>query len=112
MKIDAFGRLVQTPRGLGYRLEIDGLRALAVGAVIINHLRSEWLPSGHFGVDIFFVISGFVITQSLCTHRHRSLADLYLNFIARRIRRLAPALLLCVVVTGRCACSFRFLETL
>lgn len=104
MNNHAVGPVVQTPHRLGYRLEIDGLRAFAVGAVIINHLRSEWLPSGHFGVDVFFVISGYVITQSLCTHRHRSLADLYLNFIARRIRRLAPALLLCVVVTGAAVC--------
>jgi peptidoglycan/LPS O-acetylase OafA/YrhL len=100
MNINAHWRLAQNPRLLVYRPEIDGLRALAVGAVIVNHLRSRWLPSGHFGVDIFFVISGFVITQSLCTHRHRSFAELYVEFIARRMRRLAPALLLCVAVTG------------
>ena len=48
-----------------YRSEIDGLKALAVVAVIINHFNKEILPSGYLGVDIFFVISGFVITSSL-----------------------------------------------
>ncbi|MFN9386908.1 MAG: acyltransferase family protein, partial [Cyanobacteriota bacterium] len=48
-----------------YRPEIDGLRALAVVAVLINHLNSEWLKGGYLGVDIFFVISGYVVTASL-----------------------------------------------
>ena len=48
-----------------YRKEIDGLRAFAVIAVIINHFNKNLLPSGYLGVDIFFVISGFVITSSL-----------------------------------------------
>ena len=53
---------------LGYRPEIDGLRAVAVVAVIINHFNKSILPSGYLGVDIFFVISGFVITGSLGRH--------------------------------------------
>ena len=48
-----------------YRPEIDGLRAFAVIAVIINHFNKDLLPSGYLGVDIFFVISGYVITSSL-----------------------------------------------
>ena len=48
-----------------YRPEIDGLRAFAVVAVILNHLNKNILPGGYLGVDIFFVISGFVITSSL-----------------------------------------------
>ena len=48
-----------------YRPEIDGLRAFAVIAVIINHFNKAILPNGYLGVDIFFVISGFVITSSL-----------------------------------------------
>ena len=48
-----------------YRPEIDGLRAFAVISVIINHFNKDILPSGYLGVDIFFVISGFVITSSL-----------------------------------------------
>ena len=46
-----------------YRPEIDGLRAFAVVAVIINHFNKDLLPSGYLGVDIFFVISGYVITS-------------------------------------------------
>ena len=48
-----------------YRPEIDGLRAFAVVSVIINHLNKDILPGGYLGVDIFFVISGYVITSSL-----------------------------------------------
>lgn len=50
--------------GIKYRPEIDSLRAIAVIFVVINHLSSTFLPSGFIGVDIFFVISGFVITLS------------------------------------------------
>ena len=89
-----------SPRTLHYRYEIDGLRALAVVAVIVNHLHMQWLPNGHLGVDMFFVISGFVITQSLFTHRHQSLTDFYVSFIARRMRRLAPALLTCFITAS------------
>ena len=55
-----------------YRPEIDGMRALAVIAVIVAHFDFELLPNGHLGVDIFFVISGFVITQSLLSRQHES----------------------------------------
>ena len=48
-----------------YRPDVDGLRAVAVVAVILNHLDHRLLPGGYLGVDIFFVISGFVITASL-----------------------------------------------
>ena len=48
-----------------YRAEIDGLRAFAVTAVIINHFNKDIIPHGYLGVDMFFVISGFVITSSL-----------------------------------------------
>lgn len=83
-----------------YRREIDGLRALAVIAVIINHFNSNLLPSGYLGVDVFFVISGYVISQSLYYRRYRSFAELLSDFYARRVKRLVPALLLFVVVTG------------
>ena len=60
-------RIVDIPstpaRSGSYQPEIDGLRALAVLAVIINHFNEYILPSGYLGVDIFFVISGYVITQ-------------------------------------------------
>ena len=50
---------------VNYRAEIDGFRAFAVLSVIINHFNKNFLQSGYLGVDIFFVISGFVITSSL-----------------------------------------------
>ena len=82
------------------RPEIEGLRALAVMAVIINHMHREWLPSGYLGVDIFFVISGYVITSSLFGRREIPLAPPFFDFYERRIKRLAPALLLFVFVAS------------
>jgi peptidoglycan/LPS O-acetylase OafA/YrhL len=77
-----------------YRPEIDGLRALALIAVIINHFEKTILPSGFLGVDIFFVISGFVITSSLIHRPRQSFRHGVLDFYARRIKRLLPALVL------------------
>ncbi|KAF0652722.1 acyltransferase [Cyanobium sp. Copco_Reservoir_LC18] len=90
--------------GAGYRTEIDGLRALAVVAVILNHIDDRLLPSGYLGVDVFFVISGFVITASLTRRPARSLGDLLLGFYSRRLKRLVPALLVFVVVVGILSC--------
>lgn len=81
-----------------YLPAVDGLRAVAVLAVIANHMTSAILPGGYLGVDIFFVISGFVITQSLVSRQHMSLAPLLVDFYARRIKRLLPALVLVVIV--------------
>jgi peptidoglycan/LPS O-acetylase OafA/YrhL len=90
--------------GHGYRPAIDGLRALAVLAVILNHVDLELLPSGFLGVDIFFVISGCVITASLKRQPGSSLADLLAGFYARRLKRLVPALLLMLVVGALLVC--------
>lgn len=83
-----------------YRPEIDGLRALAVLAVILNHTQPNLLPSGYLGVDIFFVISGYVITSSLSNTHPESLTDLICDFYSRRIKRLFPALIACVLMTS------------
>lgn len=76
---------------LVYRPDIDGLRAVAVLAVVAYHAAPGWLPGGFIGVDVFFVISGFLITRILAgqlAEGRWSLADFY----ARRIRRIFPAL--------------------
>jgi peptidoglycan/LPS O-acetylase OafA/YrhL len=87
-----------------YRPEIDGLRAFAVVAVIINHFNSDRLPGGYLGVDIFFVISGYVITASLATRQAHSLTNFLLGFYGRRIKRLLPALLVCISITSLLLC--------
>ncbi|NIA26726.1 MAG: acyltransferase family protein, partial [Desulfobulbaceae bacterium] len=69
-------------------------------AVIASHLPEKLLPSGFLGVDVFFAISGFVVTGSLLRQRRTKLPQLYVGFLARRIKRLMPALTLCVAVTG------------
>lgn len=86
--------------GQRYRPEVDGLRALAVLAVILNHLNPAWLPGGWLGVDIFFVISGYVITRSLAERPCSDGRALALNFWRRRIQRLLPALIVCVLLTS------------
>lgn len=78
-------------RSLVYRSDIDGLRAIAVMAVILFHLDKTWLPGGYVGVDIFFVISGYLI--SLIIHREREDGTFSLGeFYGRRFRRIIPAL--------------------
>ncbi len=83
-----------------YRNEIDGLRAIAVASVILNHFDSSLVPGGYLGVDMFFVISGYVISLSLYSRECRSLKELLLGFYARRFKRLLPALALCVAATS------------
>jgi peptidoglycan/LPS O-acetylase OafA/YrhL len=84
----------------GGRIEgLDGLRALAIIAVLIYHLRPESLPGGFLGVDVFFVVSGFLITTLLVRELdRRGRVDLP-RFWVRRARRLLPALALVVVVS-------------
>lgn len=81
-----------------YRSDIDGLRAIAVTSVIVNHAAPNLLPSGFIGVDIFFVISGFLITGILLEELSDDKFTIS-GFYERRIRRIAPALL---IVVGAC----------
>ena len=81
-----------------YRPEIDGLRAFAVVAVIINHFNKNILPGGYLGVDIFFVISGFVITSSLYRKPSKNFKDFISGFYERRIKRLVHALTVFVII--------------
>ena len=89
-----------------YRKDIDGLRAFAIIAVIINHFDKGLLPSGYLGVDIFFVISGYVITSSLYKRPNKNFLDFLSNFYARRIRRLVPALSIFVIICSFLICLF------
>ena len=89
-----------------YRSEIDGLRGFAVIAVIINHFNKEILPNGYLGVDIFFVISGFVITSSLYQRQSKSFKDFISGFYERRIKRLVPALSVFVLIMSIAICLF------
>ncbi|SDM07822.1 acyltransferase family protein [Aliiruegeria lutimaris] len=83
-----------------YRHEIDGLRAIAVCAVLANHFFGAAFPNGYLGVDIFFVISGYVITGSLKGRRDQELWPFLAGFYSRRIKRLIPALSVCILVSS------------
>jgi peptidoglycan/LPS O-acetylase OafA/YrhL len=87
-----------------YRPEIDGLRAFAVIAVIINHFNKDILPGGYLGVDIFFVISGYVITSSLYSRPSKNFKDFISGFYERRIKRLVPALSVFILITSIAIC--------
>ncbi|MGF6092154.1 acyltransferase family protein [Pseudomonas sp. 18173] len=85
-----------------YRSDIDGLRAVAVIAVLLHHLKAGLLPGGFVGVDIFFVISGFLITSQVFSEVKRNAFSLK-GFYQRRINRIVPALatvLLATVIAG------------
>ncbi|MDX3763393.1 acyltransferase [Streptomyces sp. AK02-04a] len=83
------------PRGNSRIPSIDGLRALAVLGVVVFHFELG-LPGGFLGVDLFFVISGFVITRLLLAQRERNQRRPWLDFWFRRAKRLLPAVLLVV----------------
>jgi len=100
-----------------YRADIDGLRAVAVVAVIVYHLREDWLPGGFTGVDIFFVISGFVVASSLSKHDSErgggaagadegrcscfvDVVEQLFGFYGRRLKRLSPAFVTMMMLTS------------
>ncbi len=85
-------------RGVTHRQEIDGLRAIAVSGVILDHAGVPGFSAGFAGVDIFFVISGFLIGGIVL----RALAEgrfSFRTFYARRARRILPALFVMILVT-------------
>lgn len=82
-----------------YRAEIDGLRAVAVIPVVLFHAGLTWFNGGYVGVDVFFVISGFLITTIILGDVKKERFSL-IRFYERRIRRIIPALYFVVIVTG------------
>jgi len=88
-----------TKRGIQYIPAIDGLRALAVIAVMFYHLGFSWIPGGFLGVDLFFVISGYVITRLLLDSIAQSGGLDLRGFYIARTRRLLPALIFMLVST-------------
>jgi len=90
-----------SPSKLWYRAEIDGLRAFAVLSVVAYHAFPSWLKGGFIGVDVFFVISGFLITSHIFENLDKGQFS-FTDFFGRRIRRIFPALILVM------ACSLAF----
>ncbi|MET3132139.1 peptidoglycan/LPS O-acetylase OafA/YrhL [Oxalobacteraceae bacterium GrIS 1.11] len=84
--------------GIKYRADIDGIRAVAVLAVVLHHFWPKWFVGGFVGVDIFFVLSGFLITSILLSQLETGTFSI-LEFYSRRIRRIFPALLLVLLAT-------------
>jgi peptidoglycan/LPS O-acetylase OafA/YrhL len=89
-----------TKRGIQHIPAIDGLRAVAVTAVVFYHLGFPWIPGGFLGVDLFFVISGYVITRLLLDSIERSGGLDLRGFYKARARRLLPPMIFMIVVTA------------
>ena len=84
------------PKSSTYRSEIDGLRALAVLSVVAFHAFPTWFPGGFIGVDVFFVISGYLISRHIFDELEKDQFSVK-KFWLRRIRRLFPALVLVLI---------------
>jgi peptidoglycan/LPS O-acetylase OafA/YrhL len=94
------GEVVRRPvGGLPYRPGIDAMRALAVLAVLLYHAEVSWMPGGFLGVDVFFVISGYLITSLLLDEERRTGTIHLGSFWLRRARRLLPAVFVMLAVT-------------
>lgn len=87
-----FGR---EPAPFGHAAGLDGLRAVAVAAVLLYHAHASFLPGGFLGVSVFFTLSGYLITSLLLRERHRDGSISLKGFWSRRFRRLLPAGLAC-----------------
>ena len=88
---------------MGYLPGLDGVRALAVIGVLLYHADLSWIPGGFLGVDVFFVLSGFLITSLILEEFDRSGRVDFRKFYIGRARRLLPALLLVLVVVSLAA---------
>src|ERR1035437_9746108 len=81
-----------------YRADIDGLRAIAILSVVFFHAFPKWIQGGFVGVDIFFVISGFLISTIIFESLEANSFS-FLTFYSRRVRRIFPALLVILLAT-------------
>jgi len=90
----------------GFKPELQGLRAVAVLLVLVFHLDAGWLSGGYVGVDVFFVLSGYFITEALVSDLERSGRLDLASFYARRFRRLLPAATLVLAVMVLCIGAF------
>src|SRR4051812_35272615 len=86
------GREATAP-AFGYHPEFDGLRAIAIGAVLAYHASNDLFPGGYLGVDLFFVLSGFLITTLLVRERQATGRIDLRNFYIRRVLRIMPPLI-------------------
>lgn len=98
---------MSTERTLKYRADIDGLRAVAVIAVLVFHIIPDLLPGGYAGVDVFFVISGYLISSILIKEIRQNSFSI-LRFYERRVRRLFPALIFVLAFVFLCGWLFMF----
>src|SRR5262245_18109624 len=98
----------RSPRypAMGYQPGLDGLRAISVVAVILYHAVFSWMHGGFLGVEVFFVVSGYLITSLLLEERQRSGHVSLRNFWVRRARRLFPALFLVFITVATWAMLF------
>jgi len=85
---------------MGYLPGLDGLRALAIIGVLLYHAGIDWLPGGFLGVDVFFVISGFLITSLILEEYDRSGRIDFKRFYLGRARRLLPAVVVLLIAIG------------
>lgn len=90
----------------GHVAAIDGLRAVAIVTVLIFHLRPTALPGGFVGVDVFFVISGFVVARSIAAYPPLGFGPFLLRFYRKRALRIVPALAACLLATAVLATLF------
>ncbi|WP_214548133.1 acyltransferase family protein [Staphylococcus pseudintermedius] len=104
-----FNQRDRKPINPRYMPGLDGVRAVAVIAIIIYHLNPQWLSGGFLGVDTFFVISGYLITSLLLTEYHNTGKIKLMSFWLRRVKRLIPAVLF--LVMGVIVLSLIFMST-
>ena len=95
---------------MGYRPELDGLRALSVIAVIAYHADLAWIPGGFLGVEVFFVVSGFLITTLMLEERAKTGSVSLRGFWLRRARRLLPALFVMLTAVAVAVATFATLH--